>query len=171
MPENPENPQANCAPTASANGMTRREAVCTVAGAAVVAAAAAHFVEGAPAILSARADSNAVKFGMVGTGSRGSYLLKHLKNIHAGTCVAICDINDAAMNKAQETYGGSPKRYKDYRDLLEDKNVEAVFVTTPLSVFRSFFRTLSPMAPPRSPDDAKQHAAKSDNCNSHSDGR
>jgi predicted dehydrogenase len=111
--------------------LTRREALKT-AGAATLAGVAAAQLAGAPAIIKARAATNAVKFGMVGTGSRGAYLLKHLKGIDTGNCVAICDLTDDAMNKAQQTIGGSPKRYKDYRELLADKNVEAVFVTTPL---------------------------------------
>ena len=127
-----ETPQQTPAPK---HDITRREAVKTAVGVTALASAAAaavKMVEGAPAILKARAASNAVPFGMVGTGSRGAYLLKHLKGIDTGNCVAICDINDTALNKAQETIGGNPKRYKDYRELLADKNVEAVFVTVPL---------------------------------------
>jgi len=111
--------------------LTRRDAIKT-AGAATIAGVAAAHLAGAPAIIKARAATNAVKFGMVGTGSRGCYLLKHLKGIDTGNCVAICDLTDDAMKKAQDTIGGNPKRYKDYRELLADKNVEAVFVTTPL---------------------------------------
>jgi len=111
--------------------MTRRDAMKT-AGAAAIAGAAMTKLEGAPAILKARAAVDPVKYGMVGTGSRGTYLLKHLKGIDTGTCVAICDISDDALNKAQQTIGGNPRRYKDYRELLADKDVEAVFVTTPL---------------------------------------
>lgn len=111
--------------------LTRRDAI-KAAGAATIAGVAAAHLQGAPAILKARAATNAVNFGMVGTGSRGTYLLKHLKGIDTGKCVAICDITDDALNKADQTIGGSPKRYKDYRELLADKNVEAVFVTVPL---------------------------------------
>ncbi len=111
--------------------LTRRDAV-KVAGAATLAGVAATQFGKAPAILKARAATNAVNYGMVGTGSRGTYLLKHLKGIDTGNCVAICDLTDDALGKAQQTIGGNPKRYKDYRELLADKNVEAVFVTTPL---------------------------------------
>lgn len=116
---------------ADSKDMTRRDAVKT-AGAVTLATVASGALQGAPAIIKARAASDSVKFGMVGTGSRGTYLLKHLKPIDSGNCVAICDVTDDALNKAQQTIGGNPKRYKDYRELLADKNVEAVFVTTPL---------------------------------------
>ncbi len=116
---------------AETKDITRRDAA-KVAGAAAIAAVAAPVLAGAPAIIKARAATNAVKYGMIGTGSRGTYLLKHLKGIDTGSCVAICDITDDALNKAVQTIGGNPKKYKDYRELLADKDVEAVFVTTPL---------------------------------------
>jgi len=96
-------------------------------------AVGAAAIASAPAIRTARAATDQVQFGMIGTGSRGSYLLKHLKSIDAGKNVALCDINeDNLKNKGLATIGGNPKLYKDYRELLSDKNVEAVIVTTPL---------------------------------------
>jgi len=71
---------------------------------------------------------------MIGTGSRGGYLLKHLKGIDNGHCVALCDINEDALKDRANVIGTNPKQYKDYRELLADKNVEAVYVTTPLFV-------------------------------------
>jgi predicted dehydrogenase len=105
---------------------TRRDVV-KIAGAAGIAAAV-----GGPLIRTAKAATNAVQFGMIGTGSRGTYLLKHLAKIDAGRCVALCDIDSDQLDKAQKTIGGDPKRFKDYRELLAQKDVEAVFVTTPL---------------------------------------
>jgi predicted dehydrogenase len=111
--------------------VSRRDFVKT-AGAVGTAAAAAAAIATAPAIRTVRA-ADQVQFGMIGTGSRGSYLLKHLKNIDAAKNVALCDINeDNLKTKGLGTIGGSPRLYKDYRELLADKNVEAVFVTTPL---------------------------------------
>jgi predicted dehydrogenase len=106
--------------------LTRRDVV-KRAGAAGIAAAV-----GGPLIRTAKAATNAVQFGMIGTGSRGTYLLKHLAKIDAGRCVALCDIDNDQLDKAQKTIGGDPKRFKDYRELLAQKDVEAVFVTTPL---------------------------------------
>jgi predicted dehydrogenase len=115
---------------ADTKDVTRRDAL-KAAGAITIAGAAAR-LQGAPAIMSAHAATDAVQYGMIGTGSRGTYLLKHLKGIDTGKCVAICDVSNDALDKAQQTIGGSPKRYNDYRELLADKNVEAVFVVTPL---------------------------------------
>lgn len=113
--------------------VTRRNVV-KLAGAAGMAAAVASTtkLEGAPAILKVRAASDQVRFGMIGTGSRGSYLLKHLAGIDNGHCVALCDVQDEALDRGVETIGTKPKRFKDYRELLAQNDVDAVFVTTPL---------------------------------------
>ena len=81
--------------------VSRRDFVKT---AAVVTAAAAA-IEGAPAIQKVRAANDQVQFGMIGTGSRGSYLLKHLKGIDNGRCVALCDINADSLQNAANIIG------------------------------------------------------------------
>ena len=104
------------------------------ASVATAAAAAVPAVQGAPGIQKVRAANDQVQYGMVGTGSRGSYLLKHLKNIDGGRCTALCDIQQTALDRGLETIGNRPKAFKDYRELLAQKDVDAVFVTTPLFV-------------------------------------
>jgi predicted dehydrogenase len=108
--------------------VSRRDFVKT-AGAVTAAAAV---VQSAPAIQKVRAANDQVQFGMIGTGSRGAYLLKHLKNIDNGRCVALCDIQQDKLDLAVQTIGNNPKTFKDYRELLSLKDVDAVFVTVPL---------------------------------------
>ena len=110
--------------------VSRRDLLKT-AGAVAAAAAA---IEGAPAIQKVRAANDQVQYGMIGTGSRGTYLLKHLKNISTGRCVAVCDLLQPALDNAVATIGNHPKTYKDYRELLDRKDIDAVFVITPLYV-------------------------------------
>jgi len=109
--------------------VSRREFVKT---AGAVTAAAAAVVQSAPAIQKVKAANDQVQFGMIGTGSRGSYLLKHLKSIDNGKCVALCDINEENLGHGVTTIGNNPKTFKDYRELLSLKDVDAVFVTVPL---------------------------------------
>ena len=113
--------------------LSRRDFVKT-AGAATAAAA----VISAPAIQKARAANEPVRYGMIGTGSRGSYLLKHLKDINSGQLVALCDIQDESIKKGLSALVDSstpkPRIYKDYHELLAQKDIEAVFVITPLFV-------------------------------------
>jgi predicted dehydrogenase len=118
---------------AQENDLSRRDLL-KAAGAVTAVAAAIPVVQGAPAIQTVKAANDQVQFGIIGTGSRGSYLLKHLKSIDNGRCVAVCDINDEAIKHGVETIGTNPRTFKDYRELLAMKDVEAVFVTTPLFV-------------------------------------
>src|SRR5260370_31912281 len=103
-------------------------------GAGSAVAAAIPAVHGAPAVQKVRAANDQVQFGIIGTGSRGSYLLKHLKGIDNGRCVAACDINPENLKHGIDTIGNNPKQYKDYRELLAAKDVDAVIVTVPLFV-------------------------------------
>ena len=70
------------------NDVSRRDLLKTAGAVTAAAAVVVH----APRIQKVRAANDQVQFGMVGTGSRGSYLLKHLKNIDGGRCVALCDM-------------------------------------------------------------------------------
>ena len=110
--------------------LTRRDVVKAAGAAAVVAAA--RKLEGAPGIQTVKAANSQVQYGMIGTGSRGSYLLKHLKGIDNGRCVAVCDINQDHLDKGAATIGTNPDKFKDYRELLAKRDVDAVFVVTPL---------------------------------------
>src|SRR5580704_397421 len=109
---------------------TRRDVV--KAAGVVTAVAAVANLEGAPAILKVHAASDQMKYGMIGAGGRGSYLLKHLTKVDNGHCVAVCDFDAEKLDKAAATIGTNPSKYKDYRELLSDKNVEAVLITVPL---------------------------------------
>jgi predicted dehydrogenase len=111
------------------NDLTRRDFVKTAGAVTAVAATV-----GAPAIQKVRAANDQVQYGIIGTGSRGAYLMKHLKDIETAKCIAICDIQEDNIKKALTTGIGNPKVFKDYHDLLAMKEVEAVFVTTPLFV-------------------------------------
>src|SRR5215471_849683 len=112
--------------------LTRRDVV-KAAGAATMIAAARK-LDGAPAIQTVKAANDQVQFGMIGTGSRGSYLLKHLKSIDGGRCVALCDIQQQNLERGVQTIGNNPKTFNDYRELLVEKDVDAIFVTVPLFV-------------------------------------
>src|SRR6202171_3056330 len=109
---------------------TRRDVVKAARAAAVIAAA--RNIDGAPAIQKVRAANDQVQYGMIGTGSRGSYLLKHLKSIDNGRCVALCDVRPQNIEHGVQTIGNKPKTFQDYRELLVQNDIDAVFVTVPL---------------------------------------
>ena len=116
---------------ADSHDLSRRDVMKTAA-AVGAAAALSKTLEGAPNIQPSRSPSDQVAYGVIGTGGRGGYLLKHLRKITNGRCVAVCDIAEAKMNQAAETIGGNPAKYSDYRQLLADKNVEATIIAVPL---------------------------------------
>ncbi len=89
-------------------------------------------IASAPAILRAYAGSDAVKFGVIGVGGRGSYLVDRLAKLDTGRCVALCDVNQQALDESARKVSTNPRKYKDYRELLADKDVEAVIVAVPL---------------------------------------
>ena len=113
--------------------LTRRDVV-KAAGAATVIAAARK-IEGAPAIQTVKAANSQVQYGMIGTGSRGSYLLKHLKSIDNGRCVALCDIQQQNLERGVANDRQQPEDVQGLpRAARASKDVDAVFVTVPLFV-------------------------------------
>jgi predicted dehydrogenase len=91
----------------------------------------------APFAAAAAGPNDKISVGMIGIGIRGSQLLERL---YAGSkdqaaITAICDAYTGNLAKAGarvEALGGNtPKRYADYRDLLQDKSIDAVIIATP----------------------------------------
>lgn len=81
------------------------------------------------------APSDNLNIALVGCNSMGfGDLEQHLSN-QGVNCVALCDIDDSVLNKraadVKKTYGQSPKIYKDFRKMLEQKDIDAVIVGTP----------------------------------------
>jgi predicted dehydrogenase len=73
------------------------------------------------------------RIGIIGPGSRGQHLMSFLVKNPKVSIVAVCDTYQPSIDKALELAPGA-KVYKDYRRLLEDKNVDAVLIATPLDI-------------------------------------
>jgi len=73
-----------------------------------------------------------VRLGMIGPGSRGQYHLANLQQIANAEVVALCDIYQPNLEKGLEMFPHA-KSYTDYRALLEDPDVDAVIIATPLN--------------------------------------
>ena len=71
------------------------------------------------------------RIGVIGPGSRGQHLMSFLVKNPKVKIVALCDIYQPSIDKALEM-APEAKVYNDYRRLLEDKNVDAVLIATPL---------------------------------------
>jgi len=103
--------------------VSRRDFVKTAGAAAVISA---------PAIQTVKAANDQVNFGLIGVGSRGQYLLQHINQTDRGRCVALCDLYEPSLTKGAGIAGTSPKIFKDYRELLSQKDVDCVYIATPL---------------------------------------
>jgi predicted dehydrogenase len=99
---------------------TRRDVLATAA------------MAGAAAVGAVGSANETVGYGVIGTGGRGSYLLKHLRGIGNGRCVAVCDLDAGKTDQAAAIIGTNPSKYRDYRALLDNRNVQAVVVALPL---------------------------------------
>ncbi len=111
--------------------LTRREFLKTAAGAAAASALPAL---GAPAFIANPGPSDALAYGIIGTGTEGCTLLKFLTTIPEGRCVATCDIYPPNLKKGVQTIGSNPQTYEDYRQLLDRKDIDAVLIATPLNL-------------------------------------
>ncbi|HWQ54533.1 MAG TPA: Gfo/Idh/MocA family oxidoreductase [Bryobacteraceae bacterium] len=115
------------------NSITRRDALKAAGAAGAVAVAADR---SGPSVRPIRAAGNQVRYAVIGTGDRGSFLLNRLKEIDNGRCVALCDIYPPNLNRALQSMNGQPRAYTDYREVLAAKDIDAVVIATPL--FRHF---------------------------------
>lgn len=78
------------------------------------------------------AASDSVRLGIIGVGSRGGYLFRHINQIPGVEVVAVCDDYNGALDAAYTLSGNKAEKYSDYRKLLEKKDLDAVVITTPL---------------------------------------
>ncbi len=79
-----------------------------------------------------RSASDQVRLGLIGVGSRGSLLLLHLLKIPGVKIAAVCDDYQPFLDKAKQTVGGDVHTFTDYHRLLEQKDIDAVVIATPL---------------------------------------
>ena len=71
------------------------------------------------------------QIGIIGTGSRGLFHIKHLQSMPQVEVVELCDNYRPHLEDAAQYYPKA-KLYDDYRRLLENKDVKGVIIATPL---------------------------------------
>ena len=79
---------------------------------------------------------NQLNIGIIGTGDRGQGLLKLISKIDGMRLIAICDNLQFRLDQAAEI---APKaiKYSNYKELLSNKNLDAVIISTPLNTHAS----------------------------------
>ncbi len=115
----------------SKGSLTRRQFIHFGTGAlAVGAAAKATLLR--PHLLSATAQmaqsGDRVRFAGIGTGVRGCELLEGTLEVPGVECVAVCDLYDGRHKAAQEALKKDVPATRDYRQILDRKDVDAVII-------------------------------------------
>lgn len=73
-----------------------------------------------------------VNIGFIGTGTQGQTLLQRLVRIPGVRVAAVCDIYPPHLSRGLRMTGSQATTYRDYRKLLERKDIDAVIIATPL---------------------------------------
>ena len=100
-------------------------------GAAGVAASAFPWLEACAPKTTAQTAGSVARIGIIGPGSRGKLHIRNLLNIPNARITALCDIYPTNLDAASALVPDA-RRYTDYRALLEDPEVDAVVIATPL---------------------------------------
>ncbi|NQU86549.1 MAG: Gfo/Idh/MocA family oxidoreductase [Mariniphaga sp.] len=81
------------------------------------------------------APSDKINVALVGCRNMGFGILNHHLSNNDVNCVALCDIDENILNEKaveiKEKFQQNPSLYKDFRKMLEQKDIDAVIVGTP----------------------------------------
>ncbi len=87
-----------------------------------------------PALHAARAQAaaEALTAAFIGTGGRGTYLLKGTLALPGVKVVAVCDIQSDRLDRAASVAArDNPQTYSEWRRIIDRKDIQAVFIATP----------------------------------------
>jgi len=80
-----------------------------------------------PVVAAARSPNEKLNIGVIGVAAQGAY---NLSNVATENIVALCDIDQQRLAAATEKFPQA-KKYADYRQLLDQPDLDAVVVATP----------------------------------------
>jgi predicted dehydrogenase len=118
---------------------TRREFLAASALAAAAADASPAYSAGrdGPSQDAAKPDparvapSEKIVLGFIGTGGMGTGLLNTFKRFPQVSIAAVCDVYEPHLHRAQSASGQTPEAYRDFRKVLDRKDLDAVVIATP----------------------------------------
>jgi myo-inositol 2-dehydrogenase / D-chiro-inositol 1-dehydrogenase len=83
--------------------------------------------------------NSSVAVGLLGAGSRGTFVTTMMAKNTPARIVALCDLFDEKMEKAKKTIGvADPKLYKDFRQMLAS-DIDAIIIATPVFLHAEHF--------------------------------
>ncbi|MHB1702016.1 MAG: Gfo/Idh/MocA family protein [Acidobacteriaceae bacterium] len=77
------------------------------------------------------AANDRINVGIIGPGSRGRELMRQLLRVPGVEIAAACDVYEPRFAQVNELVGKKVPAYKDYREMLERKDLDAIFIATP----------------------------------------
>jgi predicted dehydrogenase len=94
------------------------------------------FLLGGGAVLAAgAAPSDQVVLGVIGAGGRGTLMMTTFQKDPAVHVGAICDVYEPNLERgistAKKAQAAAPTAYRNYKQLLADKDIQAVLIATP----------------------------------------
>lgn len=76
-----------------------------------------------------------VNLGLIGARNKGFNILSHMLKTGQVNCLGICDVDKNIMEQrveeVEKNYGQVVKRYNDFREMLDNKEIDAVIIGTP----------------------------------------
>ncbi|MGC4050546.1 MAG: Gfo/Idh/MocA family oxidoreductase [Paludibaculum sp.] len=94
------------------------------------------FLMGSAVAVSRAFAAERISLGVIGSGGRGTFVMGVFQKDPALRVGAVCDVYEPnlerALSEAAKAQGGAtPKAYRNYRQLLDDKSLDAVLIATP----------------------------------------
>jgi len=81
------------------------------------------------------APSDKINVALIGCRNMGFGVLRNHLGYADVNCVALCDVDETVLNEkaaeVQKSFNQTPKLYKDFRKMLEQKDIDAVIIGTP----------------------------------------
>lgn len=109
------------------DAVSRREFIRRAIAAGTAAGTLSTISTPAPVMAKPRSPNERLNIGVVGVAAQGAY---NLSNVATENIVALCDIDAKRLATAVEKFPHA-KQYKDYRQLLDQADLDAVVVATP----------------------------------------
>src|SRR6185437_5872585 len=106
--------------------ISRRDFVRLGAGAMAAGTAAKSIALEAEVLAAQTAQTERkIRFVSIGTGIRGCDLLRSARKVQSGVCVGTADLYDMHRKAGVEAWGADIPTTRDYRELLDRKDVDA----------------------------------------------
>ncbi|MBP0903983.1 Gfo/Idh/MocA family protein [Mariniflexile gromovii] len=74
-----------------------------------------------------------LNIGVIGTGDRGTGMISNINKIKNFNVIGCCDVLPFRLDNGLNAVKGKAKGYTDYRKLLDNKDIDAILVTTPFN--------------------------------------